>query len=56
MIPIPFPGGTIEVKRNKGKVLVEIKHPYRFGETVKLQPEQAAELAERLRLEVRVIE
>lgn len=44
-------GGTITVKRSKGMVLLEIKHLYRFGEVVKLTPEQAAELAEKLRLE-----
>ena len=45
---ISFKGGTIEVKRSKGALVMEIKHPYRFGETVRLSREQAAELASEL--------
>jgi hypothetical protein len=49
MTPIPFPGGTIEVKKSRSWVALEIHHPYRFGETVKLDRDQALELAEKLR-------
>jgi hypothetical protein len=51
MTPIPFPGGTIEVKKSRTWITLEIKHPYHFGEVIKLDREQALELAERLRLE-----
>gem|GEM_PF-5807128 len=51
MTPLSIPGGAITVKNSKDMAIVEIKHPYRFGETLKLTRDQAAELSERLKME-----
>jgi hypothetical protein len=45
---ITFDGGTIEIKKVKGVIVMAIMHPYRFGEVIKLTPEQARLVGETL--------